>query len=307
MEKVAVIMSTYNGGHYLREQIDSILKQKNVDPILFVRDDGSKDHTVEILEDYSNTYDNVIFQNRYGIKNLGVKESFLTLLQWVLENYPEIDILSFADQDDYWEEQKLVEGIKFYKKEKTKWLYFSNKTIVDENLKFLYNEHLVYYFDVLEIFWGSQASGCTMLFNRMLADEMIRYRDRPHSISLLHDSLLYRTAHIVGAEICFDENSYIKYRQHGNNVIGIANSKKTNNDWKGLLRKSPHFISGLSYQLRENYNAVLNSEGRYYLDLVCTYRTSLRSKLKLIFDKKAMKRGLKLYLIWIAKLILGRL
>ena len=50
--KVAVIMSTYNGEKYIREQIDSILNQTGVEVELFIRDDGSKDSTVKIIEEY---------------------------------------------------------------------------------------------------------------------------------------------------------------------------------------------------------------------------------------------------------------
>ena len=54
MEKVCVLQSTYNGKKYLKEQIDSILNQENVDVQLIVRDDGSNDSTPDILSKYSN-------------------------------------------------------------------------------------------------------------------------------------------------------------------------------------------------------------------------------------------------------------
>lgn len=306
MDKVAIIMSTYNGEKYIQEQIDSILAQEGIEPVLFIRDDGSKDSTVDIIEDYSSRCLNVIFQNRGDIQNFGVKKSFLLLLKWVVDNYPDINYLSFADQDDFWEKDKLVEAVKMHRGE-SKWLYFSNKTAVDENLNILYTEHLVYHADCLEIFWGSQASGCTMLFSHMLAKIVLEHSDTPNEIDLIHDSLMYRAAHVVGATISFDERSFIKYRQHGHNVIGIEQSTKTNKDWKGLLKKSPHFISDLSARLRGNYRDELSDEGKKYLDLVCSYRSNIASRWKLILDRKAMKRGYKLYLIWVGKLVLGRL
>ena len=52
--RVAVLMSTYNGEKYIREQIDSILEQSgNFDLDLWVRDDGSKDSTQQILQEYA--------------------------------------------------------------------------------------------------------------------------------------------------------------------------------------------------------------------------------------------------------------
>lgn len=50
--KINVLMSTYNGEKYLKEQIDSILNQKGVEVYLTIRDDGSTDHTLEIIDDY---------------------------------------------------------------------------------------------------------------------------------------------------------------------------------------------------------------------------------------------------------------
>lgn len=51
-ENIQVLMSTYNGEKYLRNQIDSILSQENVNVSILVRDDGSEDGTLKILEDY---------------------------------------------------------------------------------------------------------------------------------------------------------------------------------------------------------------------------------------------------------------
>ena len=75
MDKVLVLMSTYNGEKYLREAIDSILNQTNVEVSLLVRDDGSKDATQDILQKYQN-------QNKlkwYCGKNLGAQMSFMDL------------------------------------------------------------------------------------------------------------------------------------------------------------------------------------------------------------------------------------
>lgn len=52
MSKVLIMMSTYNGECFLREQIESLLKQNNEDITILVRDDGSSDKTVGILEEY---------------------------------------------------------------------------------------------------------------------------------------------------------------------------------------------------------------------------------------------------------------
>ena len=82
MDKVAVLMSTYNGETYLEEQINSILKQKNIDVELIIRDDGSTDNTVAIIEEYMDIYDNITF---FKGNNKGYANSFLSLLK--IKNY----------------------------------------------------------------------------------------------------------------------------------------------------------------------------------------------------------------------------
>lgn len=52
MNKIIVVMSAYNGSQYITQQLDSIFAQKEVDVTCFVRDDGSKDDTLQVLEKY---------------------------------------------------------------------------------------------------------------------------------------------------------------------------------------------------------------------------------------------------------------
>ena len=72
MKKIAVILSTYNGEKYLKEQMDSLLSQEGVDITLFVRDDGSTDRTVEIIQSYSDKMDILLFTE----SNVGFERSF---------------------------------------------------------------------------------------------------------------------------------------------------------------------------------------------------------------------------------------
>lgn len=77
---IQVLMSTYNGKDYLREQIDSILaqnckEQMGVSLKLFIRDDGSKDGTQKILDEYAEKYPDRI--SWYQGENIGVIKSFL--------------------------------------------------------------------------------------------------------------------------------------------------------------------------------------------------------------------------------------
>lgn len=103
MKTVMVLLSTYNGEKYLKEQIDSVLSQKNVNVNILVRDDGSYDETKTILQKYQDEGK----LKWYTGNNLKATYSFLDLLH----NTPKADYYAFCDQDDVWNENKLIMAI----------------------------------------------------------------------------------------------------------------------------------------------------------------------------------------------------
>ena len=103
--KVAILLSTYNGEKYLREQIDSILNQTYTNFELIVRDDGSKDKTVEIIKEYIEKSDKEI--TLIEGKNLGFIKSFFDLLK-----RGDADYYAYADQDDIWLPNKIELAVK---------------------------------------------------------------------------------------------------------------------------------------------------------------------------------------------------
>ena len=92
MYTVQVLLSTYNGEAYLKEQLDSILNQKNVAVKLFVRDDGSSDGTVDILRAYAALHDNICYLCG---ENCGVVASFFRLFEL---SDPDVDFYALSDQ-----------------------------------------------------------------------------------------------------------------------------------------------------------------------------------------------------------------
>ena len=95
MKTVQILLSSYNGEKYISRQIDSILRQKDVEIHLLIRDDGSTDGTRAIIKEYEKKYPanvEVVFG-----ENMGWKKSFFTLLRLA----GDYDYYAFADQDDY--------------------------------------------------------------------------------------------------------------------------------------------------------------------------------------------------------------
>ena len=117
MDKVAILMSTYNGEKYLDEQIGSILAQEGVDVTLYIRDDGSSDRTAEIIKYYCKSYHNVSFTQG---ENLGVGNSFMQLVYDAKDVYY---YYAFADQDDIWLPEKIKMAADKIKESKRPLLY----------------------------------------------------------------------------------------------------------------------------------------------------------------------------------------
>ena len=131
METVQILMSTYNGERYIREQIDSFLQQTYPLINILVRDDGSSDGTIAILEEYAEKYDNITY---YKGNNLGVIQSFLQLLR---DSDDAATYYAFADQDDVWLPEKIEKAIEMLENNtetSMPLLYCSDVYVTDENL-----------------------------------------------------------------------------------------------------------------------------------------------------------------------------
>ena len=106
MKTVAILMGTYNGDKYLREQLDSIFKQKDVDITLFIDDDLSSDNTIDIIKEYAKNYR---IYWKVNEKNKNYTYNFLDLLFEVKDK--NFDYFALSDQDDVWEEDKIISAI----------------------------------------------------------------------------------------------------------------------------------------------------------------------------------------------------
>ncbi len=212
---VQILMSTYNGEIYLREQIDSILKQKGVKVKLLIRDDGSNDGTVQILREYEKKYKNICV---YCGENLGACNSFLDILKYVDTNS---EYFAFSDQDDVWNEYKLQRAIQKISNEKNvPTLYCGQYITVNkkmEKIKYKYkkNNHIDDIFGNALI--ESCCTGGTVVFNVSLLNLL---QERIPKNAYMHDWWCYLVAAALG-KIIYDEKPYLFYRQHENNVLGV--------------------------------------------------------------------------------------
>lgn len=279
--KIAVLMSTYNGEKYLGQQIDSILAQQGPFQLsLIVRDDGSSDGTRGILKAYASRG-----QIRwYTGENLGPAKSFLTLLK----DNTGYDYYSFADQDDYWYPDKLQRGIAAIGDCPSPMLYCSNSRLVDGEGAFLGRN--VFKTPIPTDFRSRVCSGgvtgCTMIFNRALA-ELVQAKPLPEKL-VMHDSYLGILAPLFGADIHFDMEPSMDYRQHGNNVVGTNWTKLDAIKERIRTVTKPQKVS-IAEQAASLLALYPESPNREYLDFlqrVADYRRSFGRALSLALSRK---------------------
>lgn len=215
--KIQILMSTYNGDQYIRTQLDSIVAQNIEEKELLIRDDGSTDGTVEIIQEYVKKNSWIQY---YAGSNIGVQKSFFDLLRKADSN---ADYIAFADQDDEWLPDKLNRAIEILenKYQQSPALYCSDKIIVNEELE---EVRVTVKRTVRKISFGNAlvqniCTGCTAVVNHPLMQ--ILQENIPQNLDrvIMHDWWLYLTASCFG-KVYYDQDAYIRYRQHGSNASG---------------------------------------------------------------------------------------
>lgn len=263
---VLVLMSTYNGEQFIREQIDSILNQENVNVELLIRDDGSTDSTTQILKEYE---DNSACHVVYG-NNIGASKSFL----WLLKNCGVNDYYSFSDQDDIWLKDKLITAVLALSKNQAD-LYHGLAGKVTKDLKPLPNGEFIPK-DAFGASLMSSATGCTMVFNKSLLERIRIYV--PNDISM-HDAWVYRVTYALGAKVYYDATSHMLYRQHEHNVSGGQMS--FGEKFKKIIKNK-----GLKYhiaeEIRYGFINLLTEDNMKTLDQFLGYKKSILGKIRVL-------------------------
>lgn len=298
MKKVAVLISTYNGDKYLKEQIESVLTQKCKYKIdIIVRDDGSNDNTMKILDDYQNRG----LLKWYSGDNLKPAKSFLDLLS----KCGKYDYYAFCDQDDVWDSEKIQKAIDILdSKDKEYAMYFSNKKIVDQNLKFLNYDRCDFVVSFETAMVRNIATGCTMVINDKLRNVIVQ--NHVNYIEM-HDSYIYRVCLLLNGYCYFDENSYINYRQHLGNVIGYNENlvSRIKRRLKSLF-KCEHSRTKTSRELLRLYETKIDSDKKEFLERMMN-SNKIKNKIWLLKNKKIKTESLEKNIVFKIALILGKI
>lgn len=276
--KINILMSTYNGEHFLADQIESIQKQTVKDWTLYIRDDGSSDRTPEMIQQYARLDSRIIFINADNRENVGVVKNFYTLLK-----HERADFYFFADQDDIWLQDKLERTLAEtgkYSKDKPLLVYTDLK-IVDQKLNVLHESMIKTQSDhantkLVQELTENTVTGGTAMINHALA-ELWTTTDN----LLMHDWYLALIASALGNLVYLDYPTEL-YRQHDKNVLGARTWSKRMKNWlkpHKLVEKYWWLIHSSQEQARHLLDLKLSPENR---ELVENYVT--------IMDKSLFQR-----------------
>ena len=222
MTPIAVVMATYNGSRYIKEQLASIIDQTLLPTEIVVGDDGSTDDTLAIIEDFSQTCSVPVCVHR-NERRLGFADNFLHAVSLSTARF-----VAFADQDDVWRPTKLQACHNMM--EQTGAVLCSHTMLrVDE-------ERRAIGVSTQEIFatgvhpplslhpWGI-FSGLSVMFDRKVLDIIpASWRGCDNNLfdqPLAHDRWVYFLAGHFGSMAVIKE-PLVEYRQHSNNTIGSA-------------------------------------------------------------------------------------
>lgn len=276
MSKVLILMSTYNGEKYLREQLDSIINQSFSPIDILVRDDGSNDGTIHILEEYSVKK----LLQWYTGENLRPAKSFMNLVNNCQNTY---DYYAFCDQDDFWKNNKIEEAVSKLSDKTVPALYYCATDNVDSDL-----QHIDYFMRnanassslYSSIKTGSLIPGCTMVFNRKLLDVLRLYF--PTYIGM-HDNWVHLVCLAVHGIVVADENANILYRQHINNAVGSA--KKSFKFRFERFFGNPHIYSRIAQELYKGYAQYMSPTESGFMEQNIHYQKRLRNTMMCLMDR----------------------
>ncbi len=216
-------MTTFNGGLFLREQLESIYNQSQQPDEVVVCDDGSTDNTIEILEEYRQLKGLKYYINKPG---LGVNRNFFKVISLCTCDY-----VALSDQDDVWlpnkieiTYNKLCELDGEYPVVVSSQAYDVDKDLVMLNInQQQFNKDTHEFFDT---FLNNKSSqGCSLMFNKNAKDIVLRNYNK-FVDNIYFDAYIAYTAALLGVKYNIGQRLML-YRHHQNNVIGKDLSKSS--------------------------------------------------------------------------------
>ena len=288
--KLCILLASYNGEKYISEQLDSIINQTYKNWELIIRDDGSKDETMTILNKYEKKDERIkILRDDKG--NLGFLKNFEELLFNAKEEF-----VLFSDQDDFWLKNKLEKFVEKIRDLDEKvlskpLLIHCNSLVCDDKLEIIKEEFIdskiakktnsnIYFFEYI-------VQGSTSMVNKKMIKESLPFLKNV----TLHDRYFHLLSQFLGTRVFIDE-SLVKYRQHERNEIGANRSII-----KNIMSKKYFYVEDrkLIEEIKEKYIKCLRKRDlndiEKYLEVTDRNKNRLeRFWLSKYFQMKLLKR-----------------
>jgi hypothetical protein len=286
---VEVLLATYNGERYLREQIDSILGQSYSNFRILARDDGSEDGTPAILSEYESRFPDRFRVVRSGHGTGNAKDNFLLLMRASTGEY-----VCFSDQDDVWLPHKVSLTKQSMEQLESTWgtdlplLVFTDLRVVDDKLETLHksfwkHEKLdpkrIHRFGSL--LGQNVVTGCTAMINRRLLKLAC---DMPCE-ACMHDQWVALLASSMGKAMPLNVQTVL-YRQHENNLVG---SREPTRSLHSLIRRVRNGEARRS-EWRISQRQAESFLGTHHTELPATHREQLVAYLRCGTTKSRLLR-----------------
>lgn len=253
--EIDVLMATWNGARFIAEQMESLFSQSFQDFRLIVRDDGSSDLTLDIVERYRFRYPDRVLV-RKNPSRLGACRTFSLLAEESTAPY-----VAFCDQDDVWSASKLGLDHTAATRAETEHgvttpvLVFSDMALIGQKNEILapsmwkmkhVNPHRASLGTMLV---QNLVSGCTVLGNRSLLSIGLPIPEG----AMMHDFWLGLVAAAFGVLLPLSETT-VQYRQHQNNSVGAGSAWRITNTAKRLMGGDSGFRKGIEASRRQARN-----------------------------------------------------
>lgn len=214
--KVVILLATRNGSQFLQDQLASYSAQTYPNWELLVSDDGSTDQTIEIIKNFA-----MRIPQRVVVRSgpqLGFWQNFMSLVRSDDING---DLFAYSDQDDIWFAEKLARAVSWFEAlpDQEPALYFTRTELIHADgtaagFSSIFKRPPGFRNALVQNIGG----GNTMTFNRA-ARSALR-ATAADALLVAHDWWTYQVVTGVGGVAHYDPDASLKYRQHGQNLIG---------------------------------------------------------------------------------------
>lgn len=211
--RISVAVASYNGESYIRDQLDSILRNLSREDEVIVSDDGSTDRTREILKEYQ---DGEIPVRAVDGPGKGIKQNINEALSHCRGKY-----IFLADQDDVWLDHKVERVMEFLGK--------SGCSLVCHDAQVMNGDLSETIMPSFFAYRGSKAGflnnllknrymGCCMAFERGILPYALPI---PEEIEM-HDQWIGMIHDMRGGNSVFIREKLLLYRRHDSNVSDFS-------------------------------------------------------------------------------------